>query len=164
MNKVILVLISSMFFTYESLAMDEEYKEYTNGGAYVELLRQEEENKLRKRNKILSYNQEISKEKINKVVNAYTSEDYFILGMKEFKARRYDNALDYLERASAYAFPQFENYDAEYTVGTIYEFMKNDYKQAEHWYSLAENHGDKEAAKAKKRVIQKNSSFFPYFY
>lgn len=143
MGKIIFTSLFCVFFSHSSFAMDKEEAEVIN----------------RKNNKkIINTNESIVKPSIK------PSEEYFILGMKELKDRRYDNALSYLEKASEYAIPKFENYDAEYTVGSIYEFMKFDYKQAEHWYSLAANHGDKEAVEAKKRVIDKNSSFLSYFY
>lgn len=79
-------------------------------------------------------------------------EESYLLGMTYFESHDYDRALLYLKQAAEY-----ENANAEYVIGRIYEFINTyrDYDEAIHWYSLAEQHGNREASEAKARVINK---------
>lgn len=88
---------------------------------------------------------------------SYSEGENYIVGMGYFKAHEYHLALSYLKEAASY-----ENNEAEYVIGRIYEFVGRyrDYKEAAFWYDLAKMHGNERASEAKNRIANKEEKYY----
>lgn len=79
-------------------------------------------------------------------------DENYILGMTYYDKYDYDCALIYLKEAA-----KFDNYNAEYVIGSIYEFVRKDYQEAIMWYKRADEHDDKYAKIAIRRIENNHS-------
>lgn len=149
MSKVIFIALSSVFFSYESVAMyvDDISETY---GIHKRHLSSTDDTDLEKDT---DYQQ---KEKLS------YEEENFILGMKEFRSHNFKKSFDYIKKAAL-----CEHADAEYTLGLFYEFaldQQRNFKEAEYWYSKSGTDGNEKAKESIKRVNEKKNSWFYNWY
>lgn len=152
-----------MFFSHLSLAMDEEYDTITSG-TYPEFLRQNEESQLRKRNKIVFDNKEVSKNILSNMFLDYnenpTERENIVLGIRlfnlsiiEYKKNNINSnkiSFEYLCKAASLGHSMAQN-----NLGVWYELgigTSKNIELAKEWYVKSANNGNKKAKESLKRI------------
>lgn len=128
MNKFILVLASSMFFTYGSLAM---------------------ENPVLMENNVLTHRRTEQKPKLS------IEDKDFIKGRDAFREEKYQEAFGYFVKAADREYHRAEHsIGLLYEFGLL---GKEDDNEAERYYLLSKKHGNKHAEESIKRIYDRKS-------
>ena len=90
------------------------------------------------------------------LVDSYEAEKHTNIAIKLLNSGNYEKGMDFIEKAlninKTYG-------KAQYIMGFIFEFYKEDFKKAVKWYTAAHINGYDKAETSLYRVIRKISSF-----